>query len=54
MSPEQELASNNRWLIRLRWLAAVGIVLAAAVASGPLGYPVPLVKLVLLGVAVAA
>jgi len=48
------LASNNRWLIRLRWLAAGGIVLSAAMAAGPLGYPVPLARLALLGVAVAA
>ncbi|MBU0606464.1 MAG: HAMP domain-containing histidine kinase [Armatimonadetes bacterium] len=54
MPSEQELASNNRWLIRLRWLAAGGIVLSAAVAAGPLGYPLPLAKLVLLGVAVGA
>lgn len=51
---EQELRQNNRWLIQLRWIAAGGIVLSAALAAGPLGYPVPLVKLVLLGVAVAA
>ncbi len=51
---ERGLGQNNRWLIQLRWIAAGGIVLSAALAAGPLGYPVPLVKLVLLGVAVAA
>lgn len=51
---EHELERNNRWLIRLRWLAAAGIVVAAMVAGGPLGYPIPVWDLVALGVLVAA
>jgi signal transduction histidine kinase len=51
---EHELERGNRWVIRLRWLAATGIVAAALVAAGPLGYPVPLPHLVGLGVTVAA
>lgn len=51
---EHELERGNRWFIRLRWLAAAGIVAAAVVAGGPLGYPVPVRELVALGVLVAA
>lgn len=50
---EQELTDGNAWLIRLRWLAAAGIVLAAAIAAGPMRFPVPFVKLTLLGLVVA-
>ncbi len=48
-----ELARWSRWLIRLRWLAAVGIGGCAMVAAGPLGYPVPTRPLVALGLVVA-
>lgn len=49
-----ELRYGNRWLIRLRWLAAAGIIGGAVVAGGPLGYPIPVLYLTALGLAVAA
>jgi signal transduction histidine kinase len=53
MSPAPELAARIRWLIRLRWVAAAGIVLAGAVVRGfdlrPRGEPLLALAALLLG-----
>ena len=49
MAPSPELAERIRWFIRLRWLAAAGIVVAAAVVAS-LGVPISWRPLVGLGV----
>ncbi len=45
---DQELSSSLAWLIRLRWMAAAGL-LAATLAAGAAGLAVPQVPLLLVG-----
>jgi signal transduction histidine kinase len=49
----RHVVQGNRWLIKLRWLAAGGIIAGGVVAQALLGYPVPALALTALGLAVA-
>ncbi len=50
---EAEWTTRLGWLVRLRWLAAVGIVVFGTFAGMVLGFPIPLPHLVWLAVTVA-
>jgi signal transduction histidine kinase len=52
--PEQELIGSLSWLIRLRWVAAVGVIVGTWLATSLLAAPIRASALYLLGVAVLA
>jgi signal transduction histidine kinase len=47
---EQELVESLSWLIRLRWVAGVGVIASTWLAASPLGLPLHVSALYLLGV----
>ncbi len=51
---EQELVRSVEWLISLRWIAGGTIVLAAPLAAGVLGAPLPAARLTTTGFAILA
>ena len=51
---EQELVGSLSWLITLRWLAGVGVLLAAWFSTAVLGLDIPVISLYLLGVGLLA
>ncbi len=51
-SVERELVSSLSWLIRLRWLAVIGVLLGTWFATSVLSLPLPALALYLLGTAI--
>ena len=53
-SVERELVSSLSWLIRLRWLAVIGVLLGTRFATSVLSIPLPTLALYLLGTVILA